>query len=154
MSRSALFWSHVRRSTSGCWLWTGAEAEDTGYGIFNSGDGTVGAHVFAFDLANPGMRRRGLVVRHTCDVKLCVNPKHLVIGTQKDNVRDMDVRGRRVNNPRRGEQHPNAKLTRETVLAARSAHASGESIRSLSRRFGVTTPTMTAALRGKTWRTA
>lgn len=152
MNRSTRFWSHVSRDASGCWLWLGAEADDTGYGVFNSGSGSIGAHVFAFELSNPGVDRRGLVVRHTCDVKLCVNPKHLVIGTQKDNVQDMDVRGRRVSNPRRGEAHGNAKLTWEIVVKAREAHAAGESIRSLARRYSVSSPTMTSALRGKTWR--
>ena len=152
MNRATRFWSHVRRDASGCWLWTGAEADGTGYGVFNSGDGSIGAHVFAFELANPGVDRRGQVVRHTCDVKLCVNPKHLAIGTQRDNVADMDRRGRRVSNPRRGEAHVNSKLTAESVIEARKAYAAGASIRSLARLYGVTSPTMTSALRGKTWR--
>lgn len=151
-ARAALFWRHVRRDPTGCWLWTGAEAEGTGYGIFNAGAQAVGAHVYAWGLANPGVDRRGLIVRHTCDVRLCVNPKHLLLGTQQDNVRDMDERGRRVNNPRRGEAHGNAKLTLELVLAARRAHAAGESVRSIARRLGVSSPTMTSAIRGKTWR--
>jgi hypothetical protein len=132
-------------------LWTGAVGEGHGYGLFNSGDGTIAAHVYAFTLANPGTQRRGLVVRHTCDVKLCVNPRHLLIGTQKDNVRDMDERGRRRSSPLKGEAHANAKLTREIVLEARRAHQAGESFSSLAERFGVSKPAITAAVRGKTW---
>lgn len=153
MNRASHFWSHVRRDPSGCWLWTGAEGDGHGYGLFNSGDGTIAAHVYAFTLANPGVHRRGLVVRHTCDVKLCVNPKHLIIGTQKDNVRDMDERGRRRNNPRSGDAHANSKLTSAIVLEVRRAHQAGETISSLADRFGVSKPAMTAAIRGKTWRT-
>jgi hypothetical protein len=147
-----LFWRHVRRDPNGCWLWLGAEGDGHGYGLFNSGGGTIAAHVFAFTLANPDVHRRGLVVRHTCDVKLCVNPKHLIIGTQKDNVRDMDERGRRRSNPRLGDAHANAKLTSEIVLEARCAHQAGASISSLADRFGVSKPAMTSAIRGKTWR--
>lgn len=152
VSRPDLFWSHVRRERHGCWLWTGAVGDGNGYGIFNAGVRTVAAHVYAFCLANPGVHRRGLVVRHTCDVKLCVNPQHLLIGTQKDNVRDMDERGRRRSNPRRGEDHGNAKLTMEIVLEAREAAACGLSVASLAERFGVSKATMSAAVSGKTWR--
>lgn len=44
--------------------------------------------------AKNGPIPKGLVVRHTCDVRECVNPDHLILGTQKDNIRDMHDRGR------------------------------------------------------------
>lgn len=151
------FWEKVVRDPSGCWLWAGAIASDTGYGIFFAGeDRRMGAHVFAWEQANPKVSRvkdgKTLVVRHTCDRPNCVNPKHLVLGTHVDNMRDMDERGRRVSNPVRGERHHNAKLTRAHVERARYAHKLGASIADLARIYGVTTTTMAAALEGKTWR--
>lgn len=149
------FWEKVVRDPSGCWLWCGAIASDTGYGIFFAGDDKrMGAHVFAWECANPGKSREGLVVRHTCDTPNCVNPAHLVIGTHADNMADMDARGRRVNNPRRGEAHHNSKLTRAIVERARYAHKHGATIADLARLYGVTTTTMAAALEGKTWRSS
>lgn len=152
-SPTSRFWSKVVRDPSGCWLWIGAIATDTGYGIFYAGDDVrMGAHVFAFELANPGADRTGLVVRHTCDTPNCVNPQHLKLGTHADNMKDMDDRGRRVSNPVRGEAHHNAKLTRDLVLRAREMHRRGAKVVDLARMFGVAPTTMAAALEGKTWR--
>jgi len=58
----------------------------------------------------------GFVVRHRCDNPGCVNPDHLELGTQADNVRDRDERGR----TSRGASHYSAKLTEVDVLAIRS----------------------------------
>lgn len=148
------FWSKVVKAANGCWLWAGAIASDTGYGIFFVGDDRrMGAHVFAWELAHPGVKRDGLVVRHTCDTPNCVNPQHLVLGTHADNMKDMDERGRRVNNPVRGEAHHNSKLTREVVEKARRAVRNGTaSVAQLARQYGVSTTTMQAAVEGKTWR--
>jgi hypothetical protein len=146
------FWRHVVRAPSGCWLWTGAVAGDTGYGIFNAGGGLlVGAHRYSWELAHPGESRAGRVVRHTCDTPPCVNPRHLVLGTYADNTADMDSRGRRGSNPLRGEDHPGAKLTTEIVRMARVAHAAGSTAADLARIFGVSQATMVAALNGRTW---
>ena len=60
----------------------------------------------------------GLDVLHRCDVPTCVNPAHLFLGTQRDNVADMDAKGRR--RPARGERDGAAKLTEEQVLKIRS----------------------------------
>jgi len=124
--------------------------------MFNSGDGTIKAHVFAFELANPHLvrlrRKQRLVVRHSCDIKLCCNPKCLLLGTQKDNMADMDARGRRVNNPARGEDHPGAKLSRESVETARRLHALGASSRSLAKVYGVTSTVMDDVIKRRSWR--
>jgi hypothetical protein len=76
-----------------------------------------------------------------------------VPGTQLDNVRDMDERGRRVNAQLRGDQHGQSKLSAEDVKQARLAYAAGvETIAALARRYRVTHRTMTEALRGLTWK--
>jgi hypothetical protein len=149
---SVRFWRHVVRTASGCWVWTGAIAAGTGYGIFNAGDGTlVGAHRYSWELAHPGEARTGLVVRHTCDLPPCVNPRHLVLGTYRDNTADMDARGRRRSNPRHGEDHPRAKLTVADVRTARVAWAQGVTPMDLARIFRVAESTMMALLSRRTW---
>lgn len=77
-----------------CWLW---KASKTGgrYGAFSleRGKKIVNAHKFSWELAY-GEVPESMVVRHTCDVPACVNPRHLCIGSKKDNSRDMVNRKR------------------------------------------------------------
>lgn len=75
----------------GCWLWLGPTAN--GYGVFNDQGRRVRAHRAAYEQAN-GPIPDGMVICHKCDTPSCVNPDHLFCGTQRDNVRDMAVKGR------------------------------------------------------------
>ena len=72
----------------GCWIWLG---QSGAYGNLTFRRRSYSAHRLAHELWNGPVD--GWVVRHTCDVKLCVNPKHLIIGTVQDNVRDAIERG-------------------------------------------------------------
>lgn len=147
------FRDHYVEDPGGCWLWTGAIAADTGYGIFRRDQGKlVLAHVFSWELLHPGVSRAGKVVRHTCDVRNCVNPEHLELGTHADNSADMDARGRRVNNPKRGEDHYRAKLTYAMVEKAKQMRSAGTSVAVIARIFRVSTRTISSALEGKTWK--
>ncbi len=79
--------------TSGCWLWLGTMAKG-GYGGFRlSGESMITAHRASYKL-HRGPIADGLHVCHSCDVKCCVNPAHLFLGTNDDNVRDKMQKGR------------------------------------------------------------
>lgn len=75
---------------TGCWLWLGAL--NRAYGSFWNGSKPVGAHRFSYEF-HCG-KTDGLDVLHRCDVPLCVNPRHLFLGTQTDNNADMCKKGR------------------------------------------------------------
>jgi len=77
---------------SGCWLWDGA-ITGGGYGEMRYLDRRQDAHRVAW-MIHRGEIPDGLYVLHRCDVKLCVNPDHLFLGTQKQNIHDMMRKGR------------------------------------------------------------
>lgn len=117
------------------------------------------AHRVAYCIAQgiPVEEIAGLVVRHRCDNPRCVNPEHLEIGTQADNIDDMVRRGRQA----RGVANGLAKLTPETVRAIRARYTPGSkggrgvtsatSVRGLAREHGVDTTVIRKIIQGKTW---
>ncbi|MGW4603741.1 HNH endonuclease [Streptomyces sp. NPDC004532] len=125
--------SIVRPLETDCWIWTGAVI-NSGYGIFwLRGKKKITAHRYAFMRANSGVTPP--VVRHACDVKLCVNPEHLTAGTNRDNSADM-VSRRRMNGG--GAWH----LTAEQVAEIRRRfipgdHGRGGNRRELAEEFGI-----------------
>lgn len=153
--------------TSGeCWRWLGA-TDEKGYGRFSIGgshkdDGSrrnsmVAAHRFSY-VAHVGPipsggGYHGICVLHRCDNPWCVRPEHLFLGTNQDNVHDMDSKGRRVNAQPRGSKHPAAVLTEEKVRTIVELHRShGVTQRQLSRDFGVCTATINHIFTGRLWR--
>lgn len=142
---------------TGCWVWNASRTNPRrgrGYGRISIGGALYVAHRVAWRLFR-GPIPTGSRVLHNCDNPPCVNPEHLFLGTQADNISDAASKGRLVppTRPResapRGERSPQAKLTTSHVIAIR---ASTRSHSALAREFHVT-PQAIAAVRGRrTWR--
>ena len=97
---SIAFWDKVDKSDNGCWLWIAAKNEH-GYGCFRYRNVLYKAHRVAWEQVN-GTIQNDKFVLHRCDNPSCVNPLHLFLGTQLDNMRDMLNKGR---NPRSIKTH-------------------------------------------------
>lgn len=112
-----------------------------GYGVVWRNGKSVGAHRVAYcdHHGIPLEAIKGMVIRHTCDNRPCINPRHLVPGTQKDNIQDMIDRNRLVN--LKGEDHGMAKLTEDDVRHIRSEYVRGSKTAgysALAKKYGVT----------------
>jgi len=139
------FWSKVNvAGPSECWLWTGAKAY--GYGMFHFNGALRRAHRVAYTISK-GDIPEGLLVRHTCDVRSCVNPAHLVVGTVQDNTNDKIERGRQT----RGEAHSTARLTEAEVASVFQMRQAGLSQQAIADHFGVAQTTISAICRRATW---
>ncbi len=145
------FWAHVdKRGPDDCWLWTGRKNRE-GYGILSEYGRNIRAHRFSYELHN-GPIAAGLAVCHQCDVRNCVNPNHLWLGTIQDNNTDRTIKGRTVSVRLEGEDSPRAKLTDEQVIEIRQRIAQGESYADIASRFNISTSNVDAIKHRKTWK--
>lgn len=141
---------------SGCWLWTGSMRG--GYGVFKMNGARKappsGAHRASWIIEN-GAIPDGLLVCHRCDVRWCVNPKHLFLGTYADNNQDAARKGRSkwklgtVRNLPFGEDHPACVLTEHQVRSIRESNATGTD---LALKYGVTPTQICRIRKRKSWR--
>lgn len=92
----------------------------------------------------------GMVVLHACDVTRCINPKHLSIGTQADNIRDCISKGRK--RCITGVEHPHSKLNPDLVRQIRTDRSSGLSLRKIATKYGVDTRTIADVSKYRTWK--
>jgi hypothetical protein len=101
---------------SGCIEWTRAK-NNMGYGMLRIHNKGKLAHRISYE-RSVGPIPEGMNVLHSCDNPACLNPDHLFLGTQRDNIQDCVRKGRwRGGAP--GEKHGNCKLTQEQVLKIR-----------------------------------
>lgn len=131
---------------SDCWDWQGGTFDEDGYGKFGWGQSNMYAHRASYEIFC-GAIPEGLLVRHTCDRPICVQPVHLVVGTNDDNMADMVERERAV----RGTEHHNAVLNPDKVREIRRRVEGGESIRSVGRGMDVSQTAVHRIIRGDTW---
>lgn len=152
---------------NGCWLWIGS-ISPTGYG-----QSTTGGHAHrASWRIHRGEIPDELCVLHRCDVRPCVNPDHLFLGTRTDNSKDMVAKGRQSSGERhslrctrgpehsrirkesasKGDDHHTSKLTIKIVKECRKRRKdTGCSFGKMAKEYGVTKATMRRAVVGITW---
>lgn len=138
-----------------CILWPGSYC---GIGDFKYGriGKRVYAHRFIWELFN-GPIPDNMVILHACDTPLCVNPRHLRIGSQFDNIRDCIAKGRSRHASVSGEMHYRSHLTTNDVLdIRRRAHFSGNGRRSnlvaLAKEYEVSHGTLWSIVTRHTWK--
>lgn len=152
------FWSRVVKRDDGCWEWSGSKLP-RGYGVLSVNGKRTYAHRFSWSMHNGGADIPvGAIVMHTCDFPSCVNPGHLRVGTQYENMLDMTIKGRRAvgarvanKNPRRGEQHCIAKLKEYDVIDIRRSFNNGEPVGSISIRYAMSPGNIRRIARRATW---
>jgi hypothetical protein len=131
--------------TSGCWEWIGGRYPN-GYGKFFDGLRECSAHRFSYELFRSRVPE-GMKVCHSCDNRPCVNPPHLWVGTQKENLVDMKIKGR----AKFG--HVNyRKISPSDVLEIRRLYNEGESNKKISEMFGICTQNLWKIVTGRTWK--
>jgi hypothetical protein len=143
------FWekASVPFHDDGCWTWS-AYRYPNGYGYFGLAARTARyAHRMAWELTH-GPIPDGLFVLHRCDVRACVNPAHLFLGTHDDNMNDAKAKGRTP----RGCRNGMAKLSDDRVREIRAAKARGDVQRAIARDFGVSPMTVSRIVNGALWR--
>jgi HNH endonuclease len=150
------FWKKVTiAKRNECWLWN-AYRSKAGYGSFWYQNTIMAASRFAF-LTTGVPIPEGYQVCHKCDNPPCVNPRHLFLGTAKDNHDDSMAKGRANTqlNPflMLGENNPASSLTKKKVRKIRRLYATGEfSQKGLAMRFHIAQPTVYKIVNGLRWK--
>lgn len=151
-------WAHVTKTES-CWLWTGT-VNKKGYGTISDtrrsklvGRCTIRTtHQISWELTN-GPIPKGMWVLHHCDVRNCVRPDHLYLGTRRDNVRDAVARNRI--KTRRGEDCPTAKLTSAAVRDIRQRFETDPYLglqKEMAIEYGVSTSVIHLIVHRRAWK--
>lgn len=136
---------------TGCWFWDRA-CNAAGYGriSFVGSTGLISlAHRASYEIFI-GPIPKGLHVLHKCDQPACVNPGHLWLGTNNDNITDRIQKGRSFRSV--GELSGGSKLTREQVQNIRIRYKAGKvTQRALAKEYGVTCSRICDIVNLKTW---
>jgi hypothetical protein len=127
-----------------CLIWAGAK-NDKGYGYVRIAGKVSRVHRLVASIAY-GPISKGDVVMHRCDNPSCYRVEHLAVGSQKDNIRDMILKGR---SGFVGERNQHAKLTKEDVIYIRGSSMSGRKLASV---YGVSEACISEARSGKKWK--
>ena len=127
-------------NSNGCHIWLG-RCNEFGYGVLKYAGRWQGVHRLVFSLTNDLLPN--VVIRHKCDNPPCINPAHLIPGTQADNITDMVIRAR--NRTRRS-------LTWEQVTEVRSRYAEGNTTQSeLEKEYGLSSGSVSRIVTYKTY---
>lgn len=153
------FWGRVRK-TDGCWIWTGFQNEH-GYGrVRFNGKMTLSNRISW--MIHHGDIASKMCVCHRCDNPQCVNPSHLFLGTQVENIADRQAKGRQASGDRsgartrpdlvpRGERSGRTTLKNADVLEIRRLWAGGHPQKAIAAQFGISRNGVSCIVNGKRW---
>lgn len=152
------FWAQVdkhgpipeRDPTLGnCWVWVGrTDSKDKQYGVLSIEGNAFKAHRYSYLLAY-GEIPESMLVRHKCDNPPCVNPAHLELGTNDDNMQDRKARGRYAI----GSTHARTRLTEIQVLNIRADYVTGEyTYALLGKKYNVSKECIADIIRRRVWK--
>jgi len=139
--------ANIKKTKKGCWNWT-ASLGPGRYGKIRYLGKTFRAHRASYILFN-GEIPRGKLVCHSCDNPLCINPDHLFIGSQKENIRDMDSKNRRAD--LKGENHPCNKLKITDILEIKKLLSLNISQKIIAKKFNCHQSNISNIKRKKLW---
>lgn len=145
------FWEYVnKKAKDECWEWTGTK-DAYGYGVYSINHVLYKAHRVSYYFEN-GYVDKNLKCCHKCDNPSCVNPHHLWLGTQRENVLDRHKKGRTVTGHLYGEDNPRAKLKKEDVLWIRENYNPKTwSTVKLAKRYNVCRTKISQILKRESW---
>lgn len=149
LSESVRFMRRVDKSApNGCWNWTGSRMNRSWHGQWRN---SAGEHEMVHRAAwrmFVGPIPDGMFVLHRCDNPVCLNPSHLFLGTQTDNMNDMWLKKRARPRALLGSRHGGAKLTEDKVLEIRKSILSGIE---LAKIYGVSPTTICDIRKRRIW---
>lgn len=148
MSEAQIFEHYLPENIeeNSCWEWQGVVMK-IGYGQVSIHGKPKYSHRLAWELVH-GDIPKGMYVRHSCDNRKCVNPKHLSLGTFYDNMQDAIDRRRF----KHSEEHWNSKLNRAAVRKIREQAKSGEFHKDIAADYGVSRTVITNIVNRKLWK--
>lgn len=132
------FFDNLIERPSGCIEWVGKLGRK-GYGFFSINGKTISPHRYSYSIHHGDFN--GLLVCHTCDNRVCVNPDHLFLGTNKDNMMDCA----------RKLRTSDRKLSPSNVIEIRKLIKTGISSGKIAKDFGVSRHNINSIKRGNTW---
>ena len=143
------FFQYVsKKDEDSCWEWLGTKNED-GYGAFLYNGKMIGSHRVSWLLFNKEIEKDKIVL-HTCNNPSCVNPNHLRLGTQKENVQQMFSENR--DNHARGENVKVSKLKKNEPDEIRKKYENGKNMVILAKEYNVSCTCISNIISNKTWK--
>jgi len=134
--------------TDSCWLWKG-KIPAHGYGYIQINKKCYRAHRVSWEIYF-GEIPKGMLVCHKCDVPSCVNPDHLFLGSDADNMRDRDEKCRVAHN--KGEKCGKSKIKESDVIAIKTLFKSGATQTEIGNKLGINRKNVFNIVRGVSWR--
>lgn len=138
----------AHKTERGCIEWVGGTTGKSGYGYFRVGEQKFLAHRIAY-LTGVGEFDERLIIMHSCDNRACVNPMHLMPGTQSENMVDAVTKKRLLHY--KGEKNAAAKLNDSDIPLIRERLLTGICMRTVAKEFGVGKSTIFRIAHNRLW---